>query len=126
MQVPRWRIRTVTTVTCFLFSSRRRHTRFDWDWSSDVCSSDLLAHVVDPSDEGADVGGARLRRDQALHAGEAQGDVRLDAVAGEPPHRDHPRSDHRALDHDFAGDLAGPFPLLHHPFAVNGNPPAEA
>src|SRR2546430_12559841 len=24
-----------------LFSSRRRHTRFDCDWSSDVCSSDL-------------------------------------------------------------------------------------
>src|SRR2546430_9631918 len=28
------------------FSSRRRHTRFDCDWSSDVCSSDLsiIAH----------------------------------------------------------------------------------
>src|SRR3990167_6767975 len=26
-----------------LFSSRRRHTRFDCDWSSDVCSSDLSA-----------------------------------------------------------------------------------
>src|SRR2546430_8695505 len=25
---------------CFFFSSRRRHTRFDCDWSSDVCSSD--------------------------------------------------------------------------------------
>src|SRR3990167_8164964 len=25
------------------FSSRRRHTRFDCDWSSDVCSSDLLS-----------------------------------------------------------------------------------
>src|SRR5690606_40120378 len=24
------------------FSSRRRHTRFSRDWSSDVCSSDLL------------------------------------------------------------------------------------
>src|SRR5256886_7899180 len=35
-------------VTCrysvvFFFSSRRRHTRFDCDWSSDVCSSDLLS-----------------------------------------------------------------------------------
>src|SRR5256886_11243407 len=28
---------------CFFFSSRRRHTRFDCDWSSDVCSSDLSA-----------------------------------------------------------------------------------
>src|SRR2546430_7581798 len=26
----------------FVFSSRRRHTRFDCDWSSDVCSSDLM------------------------------------------------------------------------------------
>src|SRR2546427_7394328 len=27
----------------FFFSSRRRHTRFDCDWSSDVCSSDLAS-----------------------------------------------------------------------------------
>src|ERR1022692_4717510 len=26
----------------FFFSSRRRHTRLQGDWSSDVCSSDLL------------------------------------------------------------------------------------
>src|SRR2546430_8297417 len=32
----------------FFFSSRRRHTRFDCDWSSDVCSSDLLAFVLPP------------------------------------------------------------------------------
>src|SRR2546430_4236691 len=30
-----------TETTSFFFSSRRRHTRFDCDWSSDVCSSDL-------------------------------------------------------------------------------------
>src|SRR5438270_11146413 len=29
----------------FFFSSRRRHTRFDCDWSSDVCSSDLLSEA---------------------------------------------------------------------------------
>src|SRR6266478_149138 len=29
-------------VVIFFFSSRRRHTRFDCDWSSDVCSSDLV------------------------------------------------------------------------------------
>src|SRR2546430_12132717 len=28
----------------FFFSSRRRHTRFDCDWSSDVCSSDLVKY----------------------------------------------------------------------------------
>src|SRR5690606_34587066 len=34
-------------VSCFLFffSSRRRHTRFSRDWSSDVCSSDLVGLV---------------------------------------------------------------------------------
>src|SRR5688572_27824901 len=29
----------------FFFSSRRRHTRFDCDWSSDVCSSDLFGMI---------------------------------------------------------------------------------
>src|SRR5438270_12922058 len=31
----------------FFFSSRRRHTRFDCDWSSDVCSSDLDGGVTE-------------------------------------------------------------------------------
>src|SRR6266511_3852901 len=35
----------------FFFSSRRRHTRFSRDWSSDVCSSDL----------GGEEGGTGLR-----------------------------------------------------------------
>src|SRR2546427_5660240 len=39
----------------FFFSSRRRHTRFDCDWSSDVCSSDLYG----PAPSLADV--ARIR-----------------------------------------------------------------
>src|SRR6266508_4341629 len=30
----------------FFFSSRRRHTRWPRDWSSDVCSSDLVLGVV--------------------------------------------------------------------------------
>src|SRR5690606_9878903 len=30
----------------FFFSSRRRHTRFSRDWSSDVCSSDLLSSAT--------------------------------------------------------------------------------
>src|SRR5207237_9358185 len=30
----------------FFFSSRRRHTRFKCDWSSDVCSSDLMSMSV--------------------------------------------------------------------------------
>src|SRR6266496_981143 len=49
----------------FFFSSRRRHTRSLRDWSSDVCSSDLLLagrddhgliayEVAHPDDTGAD------------------------------------------------------------------------
>src|SRR2546430_6913594 len=34
-------------IVCFFFSSRRRHTRFDCDWSSDVCSSDLRGRADD-------------------------------------------------------------------------------
>src|SRR5260370_8071918 len=33
----------------FFFSSRRRHTRFKCDWSSDVCSSDLNGHHARPA-----------------------------------------------------------------------------
>src|SRR2546421_3127761 len=34
-------LRVSFTYFFFFFSSRRRHTRSDRDWSSDVCSSDL-------------------------------------------------------------------------------------
>src|SRR5690625_2975866 len=42
---------TTKTLLPFFFSSRRRHTRWPRDWSSDVCSSDLpviefIAHGV--------------------------------------------------------------------------------
>src|SRR2546430_6816601 len=37
-------------VFFFFFSSRRRHTRFDCDWSSDVCSSDLDGDCATGSD----------------------------------------------------------------------------
>src|SRR3989440_6626446 len=33
----------------FFFSSRRRHTRSDRDWSSDVCSSDLPTRPSQPT-----------------------------------------------------------------------------
>src|SRR5207302_3984649 len=36
----------------FFFSSRRRHTRFSRDWSSDECSSDLGTTLVVSSDRG--------------------------------------------------------------------------
>src|SRR2546430_7458881 len=34
------KITLALSIFKFFFSSRRRHTRFDCDWSSDVCSSD--------------------------------------------------------------------------------------
>src|SRR5690606_40271048 len=41
----------------FFFSSRRRHTRFSRDWSSDVCSSDLGLEIRQD-----DMGGGQLMK----------------------------------------------------------------
>src|SRR5439155_8109829 len=38
----------------FFFSSRRRHTRWPRDWSSDVCSSDLVGVVGNTAEAGLD------------------------------------------------------------------------
>src|SRR6266853_1150421 len=66
----------------FFFSSRRRHTRFDCDWSSDVCSSDLirgialqpgLAVAVDDAVQGV-----------AVRASDAPSDVRVQVDAIRP------------------------------------------
>src|SRR5256884_4305723 len=48
-------IRNLQFYFFFFFSSRRRHTRCSRDWSSDVCSSDLLRHrraVIEPASGG--------------------------------------------------------------------------
>src|SRR5262249_59068865 len=37
------------SAECFFFSSRRRHTRLVSDWSSDVCSSDLMRRRLAPT-----------------------------------------------------------------------------
>src|SRR5687768_18254006 len=55
---------------CFFFSSRRRHTRCSRDWSSDVCSSDLLLPA----------GGEELDRERAAAVVRADGQ----RDAGEP------------------------------------------
>src|SRR5699024_11717934 len=39
-------IMCLCSVFYFFFSSRRRHTRSKRDWSSDVCSSDLLYDFI--------------------------------------------------------------------------------
>src|SRR2546426_9887308 len=61
--------RPAETCICFFFSSRRRHTRLQGDWSSDVCSSDLPSEalrllvanrqtIADPAAQRRAVGGA--------------------------------------------------------------------
>src|SRR5256885_9674531 len=40
-------------LSCIFFSSRRRHTRLQGDWSSDVCSSDLLLLPLEALPRGA-------------------------------------------------------------------------
>src|SRR2546427_12051997 len=44
----------------FFFSSRRRHTRFDCDWSSDVCSSDLFVTQLGTNELWKNLGGGRF------------------------------------------------------------------
>src|SRR3712207_2379264 len=42
-------------LSFFFFSSRRRHTRYWRDWSSDVCSSDLARRVVSAEEAAAHI-----------------------------------------------------------------------
>src|SRR3712207_8458980 len=58
-------------VVFFFFSSRRRHTRYWRDWSSDVCSSDLGPQAVHDQD-----------RVQAARQAEGGPDGGLDPVRG--------------------------------------------
>src|SRR5256885_4310569 len=57
----------------FFFSSRRRHTRLQGDWSSDVCSSDLgsvaYLEVLKPAGKYA----RRLKRDSLIWKDQAVG-----------------------------------------------------
>src|SRR2546427_5225248 len=69
----------------FFFSSRRRHTRFDCDWSSDVCSSDLAAMDADDEDkaEALQEEGERLGEQlQALEDGLLDYAASVKAAAG--------------------------------------------
>src|SRR5690625_5706127 len=67
----------------FFFSSRRRHTRWPRDWSSDVCSSDLVLAVTLRPRRSADVQ-ARRRTRLGIHD-------RRSAVSGREPGRLRPR-----------------------------------
>src|SRR2546427_5030592 len=79
---------SVPRIIFFFFSSRRRHTRFDCDWSSDVCSSDLPRSVecvpVTP--------GANVRLVSAtLGMEELAGSAALTAMSASPPPGARPR-----------------------------------
>src|SRR2546427_12043481 len=47
-----WSVWSLILSPFLFFSSRRRHTRFDCDWSSDVCSSDLVEKRAAPLQRG--------------------------------------------------------------------------
>src|SRR5690606_40396467 len=66
----------VTIAVCFFFSSRRRHTRFSRDWSSDVCSSDLII------DAKSGLSGAGRKATLTTHYGEVNENVNPYGVAG--------------------------------------------
>src|SRR6266446_2994814 len=61
----------------FFFSSRRRHTRLQGDWSSDVCSSDLIFLDDTP----------RVREEGPVSADSAAIFVRLSDVVGADRHK---------------------------------------
>src|SRR3712207_7178377 len=69
----------------FFFSSRRRHTRYWRDWSSDVCSSDLddrgLGHGAAEPAQGL-VPGTAIGDDLGNHRVEVAGDRVALADAG--------------------------------------------
>src|SRR3712207_7504946 len=52
----------VCVLVVFFFSSRRRHTRYWRDWSSDVCSSDLASFLQE------DVGAGDITSDNIIPA----------------------------------------------------------
>src|SRR5256885_6784508 len=58
-------------VGLFFFSSRRRHTRLQGDWSSDVCSSDLVAQA-----------GSEVRDTETLHRIDPEVIIRRAQMAG--------------------------------------------
>src|SRR5256885_3166114 len=53
---------TDSLIDLFFFSSRRRHTRLQGDWSSDVCSSDLCFGGSRPAAHAVSLRGLELLR----------------------------------------------------------------
>src|SRR3712207_3252541 len=68
-------------VRCFFFSSRRRHTRYWRDWSSDVCSSDLYCRT---NVETISAVGDLIPTLQLAHVGFGEGILVAERLAGLP------------------------------------------
>src|SRR5208282_6631849 len=79
-------------VVRFFFSSRRRHTSCYRDWSSDVCSSDLLGAAVVARD--MDRAGRAVDRDPHQRVG--VGGVRIDPGSLDIGLEDHRLGQHAA------------------------------
>src|SRR5256712_13090269 len=80
------------TASIFFFSSRRRHTKSDRDWSSDVCSSDLADELL--------VGGGQLAelvgRDLGIGAGAQPALDRVQVLVEDlPADAEHDVAEHR-------------------------------
>src|SRR5690606_39310812 len=81
----------------FFFSSRRRHTRFSRDWSSDVCSSDLTVHANQIGANGKQFQwrAAKTARRPGLLLFERYGDLEFDFVGDQR----HGGGDARSEEH---------------------------
>src|SRR5215208_7629049 len=77
-------LREVGLKCFFFFSSRRRHTRWPRDWSSDVCSSDLPAKGPLGRLLGGPVQGQDQRSPWGLAGGEQVGHVLAELLGGPP------------------------------------------
>src|SRR5690606_40426341 len=68
-------------------SSRRRHTRFSRDWSSDVCSSDLnldFMKIKSPSLIGVDISSSSVKMVELSKVGKGKGSFRVERYVIEP------------------------------------------
>src|SRR3712207_8909912 len=83
----------VYEVVFFFFSSRRRHTRYWRDWSSDVCSSDLAGDEV----VHGPLLGSLLGQSHRLQVSFPQPLQALGALGGGGPRGAHQRSEERRV-----------------------------
>src|SRR3712207_6902535 len=74
----------------FFFSSRRRHTRYWRDWSSEVCSSDLgLTYLRATDQTGPDYLGGKFAEDLQTTAGFLLEQGGITKVASPQEYQDH-------------------------------------